>query len=74
MLQQISQHKDPRTLHRRYTKPSSSAVARHMALMDKKDADRRRDARRRPPRGSVTARTARLARPGKGDTTERRRR
>ncbi|GAA5070784.1 tyrosine-type recombinase/integrase [Streptomyces similanensis] len=74
MLQQISQHKDPRTLHRRYTKPSSSAVARHMALMDKKDADRRRDARRRPPRGSVTARTARFARPGKANTTDSRRR
>ncbi|BDT39489.1 tyrosine-type recombinase/integrase [Streptomyces yaizuensis] len=62
MLQQISGHKDPRTLHRRYTRPSSAAVSRHMRLVDQRDAQRRRQTvRKRPvaarPRGLPGARS-----------------
>ncbi|TLS46079.1 site-specific integrase [Streptomyces montanus] len=61
MLQQISNHKDPRTLHRRYTKPSSAAVARHLAAIDKKDVERRRSmSRQRPAQARPRTRATRL--------------
>ncbi|MEU6932821.1 site-specific integrase [Streptomyces sp. NPDC046374] len=60
-LQAISTHRDPRTLHRKYTKVSSRAVADVMAAADRREAMRRReDARRRPSATRGRPRAARV--------------
>ncbi|MFJ9719959.1 tyrosine-type recombinase/integrase [Streptomyces sp. NPDC101213] len=61
VLQAISNHKDPRTLHRNYTKVSSRTVARTMADADRREAERhRKKTRRRPVQPRPRTRAARL--------------
>ncbi|MEU0770562.1 tyrosine-type recombinase/integrase [Streptomyces albogriseolus] len=62
ILQAISGHSDPRTLHRHYTGVGSRAVRRTMAQADRRERERRRDEQRqRPGRPRPRTRQGRLA-------------